>query len=52
MTYEDFIRNDADVVKKDHVDIVAYDPEWPIKAGIEINKLREVLPILKTIIYL
>lgn len=29
MTYEDFIRNDADVLKKDHVDIVAYNSEWP-----------------------
>lgn len=49
MTHEDFIRNDADVLKKDHVDIVAYDPVWPTKASIEINKLREVLPLSKII---
>ena len=49
MTYEDFIRNDADVLKKDHVDIVAYDPEWPTNAKFEINKLREVLPSSKII---
>lgn len=49
MTYEDFIRDNADVLKKDHVDIVAYDPEWPTIASIEINKLREMLPSSKII---
>jgi GrpB-like predicted nucleotidyltransferase (UPF0157 family)/RimJ/RimL family protein N-acetyltransferase len=49
MTYEDFIRNDVDVLKKDHVDIVAYNSEWPTKARIEIKKLREVLPSSKII---
>lgn len=49
MTYEDFIRNDTDVLKKDHVDIVAYNSEWSTKANIEINKLREVLPVSKII---
>lgn len=49
MTYEDFIRNDADVLKKDHVDIVAYNSEWPTIASIEISKLREILPSSKII---
>jgi GrpB-like predicted nucleotidyltransferase (UPF0157 family)/RimJ/RimL family protein N-acetyltransferase len=44
ITYEEYIRNDADVLKKDHIDIVAYDPEWPLKASNEINKLRAILP--------
>ncbi len=44
MTYEDFIRNDADVLKKDHVDLVEYDSEWPVKANLEINRLRALLP--------
>jgi GrpB-like predicted nucleotidyltransferase (UPF0157 family)/RimJ/RimL family protein N-acetyltransferase len=49
ITYEDFIRNDADVLRKDHVDIVAYNPEWPAIATSEIKKLREVLPLSKMI---
>ena len=49
MTYEDFIRNYADVLKKDHVDIVTYDLEWPTKASTEINRLKEVLPSSKII---
>lgn len=49
MTYEDFVRNDADMLKKDQVDIVAYNSEWPIKARIEIEKLREILPSSKII---
>lgn len=44
MTSEDFIRNDADVLKKDHVNILPYNPEWPDMACIEIGKLRAVLP--------
>lgn len=49
MTYEDFTREDEDVVKKDNVDIVAYDKEWPTKAKVEINKLQAVLPLSKII---
>jgi GrpB-like predicted nucleotidyltransferase (UPF0157 family)/RimJ/RimL family protein N-acetyltransferase len=49
MTYEDFIRNDDDVLKKDHVDIVAYNSKWPMIASIEIEKLREILPSSKII---
>ncbi len=47
--FKDFIRNDIEVLKKDHVDIVAYDPEWLTKANIEISKLREILPVSKII---
>ncbi len=35
---------DSRIVLKDHVDIVAYDPEWPTNARTEINKIREMLP--------
>lgn len=49
MTYEDFIIENAEVIKKDNVDIVAYDNEWPTKANIEIKKLRAVLPSSKII---
>lgn len=49
MTYEDFIRKDADVIKKDCVNIVAYDPEWVTKANVEIHQLRAVFPPEKII---
>ena len=44
ITYEDFIRDEADILNKDYVDIVAYDSTWPIKANMEINKLKSILP--------
>lgn len=49
MTYEDFIRNDVEVLKKDHVDIVEYDSEWPVKANAEINRLRAVFPVNRVV---
>lgn len=49
MTLEDYLSHDSEVLKKDHVDIVEYDPEWVTKASAEITKLREVLPQSKTI---
>lgn len=44
MTYEDFIRNDADVLKKDNVELVAYDSNWETQANTEMNKLRLLFP--------
>jgi GrpB-like predicted nucleotidyltransferase (UPF0157 family) len=49
MTYEDYINNDSDVTKNDYVDIVTYDQEWPTKAKIEIDKLKQMLPSSKII---
>ncbi len=49
MTYEDFIRDDSDVLKKDHVNIVDYDPEWQALAVAEITQLRATLPPAKII---
>lgn len=49
ITYEDFMIDDAEVLKKDNVDIVAYDAEWPAKAEMEINKLKTVLPLSRII---
>lgn len=45
MTIEDYVRNDPEVLKKDHVDIVSYNPEWPNMAKMEISRLREALPL-------
>ncbi len=47
MTIEDYVSNDPEILKKDYVDIVAYDVEWPNKASIEISKLRAALPVSK-----
>lgn len=44
ITREDFIRDNEDVLKKDHIHLEGYDPEWPNKANIEINRLRATLP--------
>ncbi|OGT38701.1 MAG: ribosomal-protein-S5p-alanine acetyltransferase [Gammaproteobacteria bacterium RIFCSPHIGHO2_12_FULL_37_14] len=44
MTVEDYIRNESEVLKRDHVDIVPYNPEWSDMANAEISKLRSVLP--------
>lgn len=44
MTYEDFIKDDADIIEKDCIDIVPYDPAWPTQANFEIDKLKTVLP--------
>jgi GrpB-like predicted nucleotidyltransferase (UPF0157 family)/RimJ/RimL family protein N-acetyltransferase len=49
MTYEDFIRDDAETLKKDHVNIVNYDPEWQAQAIEEMTQLRAVLPSSKII---
>ena len=49
MTVEDYIKNDSEVLKKDHVDIVPYNSEWPSMANAEISKLQAVLPLNKII---
>lgn len=49
VTIEDYIRNDVDILKKDHVDIVAYNPEWPTMANQEIKKIRELFPLNKIV---
>lgn len=45
MTYEDFVKNDVNVTKKDHINLASYNPNWPDMANLEIKKLREALPI-------
>ncbi|HAT8179101.1 TPA: GNAT family N-acetyltransferase [Legionella pneumophila] len=44
ITYEDFIKDDCDVLEKDHIDIVAYNREWPLLAKIEMAKLQASFP--------
>lgn len=49
ITAEDYVRNDSDVLAKDHVDLVAYHPAWPQAAQAEIDKLRAILPSQKIV---
>jgi GrpB-like predicted nucleotidyltransferase (UPF0157 family)/RimJ/RimL family protein N-acetyltransferase len=44
MTIEDYIRDEEDVIKKDHVEIIPYQKDWSLLAAEEINKLRAILP--------
>lgn len=44
ITYEDFIRDDAEVLAKDKIDITAYDSTWPDQASKEMRKLTAFLP--------
>lgn len=45
MTLEDHIRDSKEVLAKDQVEIVSYDPSWPHEARIEIEKLKAILPL-------
>ncbi|MCE3237978.1 MAG: Ribosomal-protein-S5p-alanine acetyltransferase [Gammaproteobacteria bacterium] len=45
MTYEDFIKNDEEILAKDHVEIVPYNASWPHDAKVEIQKLKAALPL-------
>lgn len=49
MTVEDYVRNDSDVLEKDHVDLVAYNSEWPREAKAEIDRVRAALPSNKIV---
>lgn len=49
ITYEDYIRNNKEVLDKDHVEIVSYNPSWPNDARMEIEKLKAILPLNRII---
>lgn len=44
ITYEDYIRDNPDILEKDCIELVPYNPKWPELAGIEINKIRSTFP--------
>lgn len=44
MTYEDFIKDNNEALEKDHINIVAYNTEWPLLAKAEMVKLRASFP--------
>lgn len=45
MTLEDFIKDNKDVLAKDHVELVPYNSLWLSEANIEIEKLKNVIPL-------
>lgn len=49
MTFEDYIRNDIEVLKQDNIALVAYDSSWPNSAQLEMDKLRTILPSTKIV---
>lgn len=49
MTLEDYIRNEAEVLNKDYVELVDYQLEWRELAATEINKLKSILPLNKIV---
>jgi hypothetical protein len=44
ITAEDYIADSPSVLKKDHVNIVPYNSEWPFIAQTEIEKIKSVFP--------
>lgn len=44
VTAEEYIVESPAVLKKDHVDLVPYNPEWPLLAKKEIDKIKSVFP--------
>jgi GrpB-like predicted nucleotidyltransferase (UPF0157 family)/RimJ/RimL family protein N-acetyltransferase len=45
ITAEDYIADCPDVLKKDHVNLVPYNSEWPFMAQTEIERIKSVLPV-------
>ncbi len=45
ITYEDFIKDDKNIIEQDHIEIVSYNSSWPHDASIEIEKLKNILPL-------
>lgn len=45
MTFEDFVKDNKDVLAKDYVELVPYNPSWSTDAHIEIEKLKNVIPL-------
>jgi len=45
ITAEDYISDTPEILKKDHVNLVPYNPEWPKLAQDEIDKLKSVFSV-------
>ncbi|KTC72559.1 multifunctional nucleotidyltransferase/glutamate rich protein GrpB/ribosomal protein alanine acetyltransferase [Legionella birminghamensis] len=44
ITVEDYIAESPEILKKDHVTLEPYNPEWPSLAQREIDKIKSVFP--------
>lgn len=44
ITYEEYIQDFPEVTKKDHINIVPNNPEWPTLAKIEIEYIKSLFP--------
>lgn len=44
MTYEDYIRDREDIIAKDSIVLIPYQPNWPRMAADEIAALEAILP--------
>lgn len=45
ITYEDYLIDTSPILKKDQVNIVPYDSQWPKLAQVEIDKIKSVFPL-------
>lgn len=45
ITVEDYLNDTPEVLKRDHVNLVPHNPEWPRLAQDEIDKLKSILPV-------
>lgn len=45
ITAEEYIADSPAVLKKDHVNLVPYNAEWPVMAQTEIEKIKSVFPV-------
>lgn len=45
ITSEDYLSDTPEILKKDHVNLVPYNSEWPKLAQTEIEKLKSVFPV-------
>ena len=44
ITFEEYIQDKAEITKKDSVELVSYNKDWPAMAGDEIKKIHALLP--------
>ncbi|HLB56342.1 MAG TPA: GNAT family N-acetyltransferase [Coxiellaceae bacterium] len=44
LTFEEYIQDNPEIIKKDFVDIVAYNPQWVEMAKNEIEKIKKLFP--------
>ncbi len=51
ITAEDYIADSPDFLKKDHVNLVPYNNEWPLMAQTEIEKIKSAFLSMQLLIF-